>query len=45
MNECPFFALQHVLLAASFQGAIVYTLAFLVWGIGSGIIYHKNFFV
>ena len=36
------FALQHVMLAASVQGAIVYALAFLVWGIGSGIIYHKQ---
>lgn len=34
------FALQHVMLAASFQGAIVYAVAFFVWGIGSGIIYH-----
>lgn len=36
------FALQHVLLAASLEGAIVYAVAFLGWGIGSGIIYHKQ---
>jgi membrane protease YdiL (CAAX protease family) len=36
------FALQHMMLAASFQGAIVYAVAFLVWGIGSGIIFHKQ---
>lgn len=34
------FALQHVMLAASLQGAIVYAVAFFVWGIGSGVIYH-----
>jgi len=36
------FALQHVMLAASWQGAIVYALAFFVWGIGSGLIYYKQ---
>jgi uncharacterized protein len=36
------FALQHMILAASLQGAIVYAAAFLVWGIGSGFIYHKQ---
>ncbi len=36
------FALQHVMLAASFQGAIVYAIAFLFWGIGSGFIFHKQ---
>ncbi|MCJ7841473.1 CPBP family intramembrane metalloprotease [Lederbergia sp. NSJ-179] len=36
------FAFQHVMLAASIQGAIVYAVAFLVWGIGSGFIYHKQ---
>lgn len=36
------FALQHVMLAPSLQGAIVYLVAFFVWGIGSGIIYYKQ---
>ena len=36
------FALQHVILAASLQGAIIYAAAFFVWGIGSGIIFHKQ---
>lgn len=36
------FSLQHVMLAASLQGAIVYAVAFFVWGIGSGVIYHKQ---
>ncbi|RNF38110.1 CPBP family intramembrane glutamic endopeptidase [Planococcus salinus] len=36
------FALQHVMLAASLQGAVVYAAAFFVWGVGSGIIYHKQ---
>ncbi|MGE8205650.1 CPBP family intramembrane glutamic endopeptidase [Heyndrickxia sp. NPDC080065] len=36
------FALQHMLLAASLQGAIVYAAAFFLWGIGSGIIYYKQ---
>lgn len=36
------FALQHVMLAPSLQGAIVYMVAFFVWGIGSGIIYYKQ---
>ncbi|MFC4403863.1 CPBP family intramembrane glutamic endopeptidase [Gracilibacillus xinjiangensis] len=36
------FAIQHIMLAASLQGAIVYTAAFFVWGIGSGIIFHKQ---
>jgi predicted membrane protein len=30
------------MLASSLQGAIVYAAAFLVWGIGSGIIFYKN---
>lgn len=34
------FALQHIMLAASLQGAVVYAAAFFLWGIGSGIIYH-----
>ena len=36
------FALQHVILAASLQGAIIYAAAFFVWGIGSGIIFHTQ---
>jgi uncharacterized protein len=36
------FSLQHMLLAASVEGAIVYAVAFFVWGIGSGIIYYKQ---
>ena len=36
------FAFQHVMLAASLQGAIVYAVAFTTWGMGSGIIYHKQ---
>lgn len=36
------FALQHVILAVSLQGAIIYTAAFFVWGIGSGFIFHKQ---
>ena len=36
------FALQHVMLAASVQGAIVYAVSFFVWGISSGIIFHKQ---
>jgi hypothetical protein len=36
------FALQHIILAVSLQGAIVYAAAFFVWGIGSGIIFHKQ---
>lgn len=36
------FALQHVMLAASIQGAIVYAVAFFVWGLGSGFIYLKQ---
>jgi uncharacterized protein len=36
------FALQHVMLAASIEGAIVYAVSFFVWGIGSGIIYYKQ---
>lgn len=36
------FAIQHTMLAASVQGAIVYAVAFFAWGIGSGIIYHKQ---
>jgi len=34
------FALQHVLLAGTWQGALVFAAAFFVWGIGSGVIYH-----
>lgn len=33
------FALQHIMLAGSWQGMIVYGAAFFVWGIGSGLIY------
>jgi hypothetical protein len=36
------FGLQHAFLAATVQGAIVYIAAFFVWGIGSGIIFHKQ---
>ncbi|SES18912.1 CAAX protease self-immunity [Gracilibacillus ureilyticus] len=36
------FALQHVMLAASIQGAVVFAAAFFIWGIGSGIIFHKQ---
>lgn len=36
------FALQHVILAVSLQGAVIYGAAFFVWGIGSGIIFHKQ---
>lgn len=36
------FALQHIMLSASIQGAVVYAVAFFAWGIGSGIIYHKQ---
>lgn len=36
------FALQHIMFAASWQGALVYGVAFFVWGIGSGIIYYKQ---
>ncbi|MEH7352950.1 CPBP family intramembrane glutamic endopeptidase [Neobacillus drentensis] len=36
------FALQHIILAVSLQGAIVYAAAFFVWGIGSGIIFHTQ---
>jgi hypothetical protein len=36
------FALQHIMLAASLPGAVVYAVAFLVWGIGGGIIYYKQ---
>ncbi len=36
------FAIQHVMLAASVEGAIVYAASFFVWGIGSGIIYYKQ---
>lgn len=36
------FALQHIMLAGSFQGAIVYVVAFFVWGIGSGIIFYRQ---
>jgi len=34
------FAIQHLMLAVSVQGAIVYGVAFFVWGIGSGIIFY-----
>lgn len=36
------FALQHVVLAKSIPGAVVYMAAFFVWGVGSGIIYYKQ---
>lgn len=36
------FALQHMMLAPSIQGALVYVVAFFVWGIGSAIIYLKQ---
>lgn len=36
------FALQHVMLAGTLQGALVFAAAFFVWGIGSGLIYHKQ---
>ncbi|AZU60024.1 CPBP family intramembrane glutamic endopeptidase [Neobacillus mesonae] len=36
------FALQHMILAVSIHGAIVYAAAFFVWGVGSGVIYHKQ---
>lgn len=36
------FAMQHVMLAVSLEGAVVYAAAFFVWGIGSGIIYYNQ---
>ncbi|MTI47643.1 MAG: CPBP family intramembrane metalloprotease [Firmicutes bacterium] len=36
------FALQHIVLAVSLQGALVYGVAFFFWGIVSGIIYLKQ---
>ncbi|WP_087972772.1 CPBP family intramembrane glutamic endopeptidase [Oceanobacillus rekensis] len=36
------FALQHTMLAATFEGAFIYAAAFFVWGIGSGINFHKQ---
>ncbi|WP_312472140.1 CPBP family intramembrane glutamic endopeptidase [Neobacillus sp.] len=36
------FALQHLILAVSLSGAVVYSAAFFVWGIGSGIIFYKQ---
>lgn len=36
------FSLQHVMLAPSFESAIVYAAAFFVWGLGSGIIFYKQ---
>src|SRR5690606_20622045 len=36
------FAIQHTMLAASWQGVLVYAAAFFVWGIGSGWIYYKQ---
>jgi len=36
------FALQHIMLAPSWQGGVVYFAAFFLWGIGSGIIYYKQ---
>ncbi|HEY4390145.1 MAG TPA: CPBP family intramembrane glutamic endopeptidase [Paenibacillus sp.] len=36
------FALQHIMLAGSLQGAIVYAVAFFVWGVGCGIIFYKQ---
>ncbi len=36
------FSLQHIMLAASYEGAIVYAVAFLSWGLVSGIIFYKH---
>lgn len=36
------FGLQHIFFAATAPGMLVFALAFLVWGIGSGIIYLKQ---
>lgn len=36
------FGLQHILLEASIQGAIVYAVAFFLWGIVSGFIFYKQ---
>lgn len=36
------FALQHAVLAPNMQGAVVYIVAFFVWGIGSGMIYYQQ---
>lgn len=36
------FSLQHIMLAGSLPGALVYAAAFFLWGIGSGIIYHRQ---
>lgn len=35
------FALQHITYALSISGTIVYAVAFLVWGIGAGIVYAR----
>lgn len=34
------FGLQHFMLAASWQGALVYIVAFFFWGLGSSLIFH-----
>lgn len=34
------FGFQHIFFASSFYGAMIYFMAFTVWGIGSGIIVH-----
>lgn len=36
------FSLQHTILSATFTGAIIYAVAFFFWGLGAGIIYHKQ---
>ncbi len=36
------FGLQHALFAPSVEGAIVYVVAFFVWGLGSGLIYLRQ---
>lgn len=36
------FGLQHAFFAPSIEGAIVYVVAFFVWGIGSGLIYLRQ---
>ncbi|RDW18753.1 hypothetical protein CWR48_10570 [Oceanobacillus arenosus] len=36
------FALQHIFLAATLEGALVYCTAYFLWGVGSGIIYLKQ---
>lgn len=36
------FAAQHVAYAHTWRGALVYAAAFLVWGVGAGIVYHRQ---